>query len=84
MQLTHHQLADIVRATISEVLGAEPEAIVDDTDLRAEYGIDSLELMAVGTQLERALGVQIETDDLFRAETVGQAIALLEERRASA
>ncbi|UNO38556.1 acyl carrier protein [Streptomyces sp. MST-110588] len=76
------ELADIVRATIADVLGTETDAIKDSTDLQAEYGIDSLELMAVGAQLERALGIRIETEDLFKAETVGHAIALLAARKA--
>ncbi|MFD9811959.1 acyl carrier protein [Streptomyces sp. NPDC059080] len=76
-------LADIVRATIADVLGTTPDDISDSTDLEADHGIDSLELMAIGAQLERALGVQIAPEDLMRAENVGHAIALLTERKAA-
>ncbi|GAA3029660.1 hypothetical protein VR41_03375 [Streptomyces sp. NRRL B-1568] len=78
--LTAHELAAAVRATIADVLGTTPDAITDSTDLEAEHGIDSLELMAIGAQLERALGVQIAPEDLVRADNVGHAIALLTER----
>ncbi|MGY5128289.1 acyl carrier protein [Streptomyces nigrescens] len=75
-------LATVVRETVAEVLGTTPDAIVASTDLRAEYGIDSLELMAIGAQLERALNVQISAEDLMGADTVGQAVELLAQRKA--
>ncbi|MEU7135945.1 acyl carrier protein [Streptomyces sp. NPDC046261] len=80
--ITGDGLADIVRATIADVLGTTPDAITDSTDLEADHGIDSLELMAIGAQLERALGVQIAPEDLVQADNVGHAIALLTERKA--
>ncbi|MEU1628571.1 acyl carrier protein [Streptomyces sp. NPDC020096] len=83
MALTRHELAAAARASIAEVLGTEPDAIKDSTDLQSEYDIDSLELMAVGAQLERSLDIQIEVDDLLRAETVGQAIDMLAARLAA-
>ncbi|MFI7355484.1 acyl carrier protein [Streptomyces avidinii] len=75
-------LFGLVRETIADVLGTTPDVIVESTDLRAEYGIDSLEMMSIGAQLERALGVQISVEDLMRADTVGEAVTLLVERRA--
>jgi acyl carrier protein len=77
-------VAAVVRDTICEVLGVEPGALRDETDLEAEYGIDSLELMAVGTRLEQVLGVRIDAGELARARTVGQAVALLGGRVATA
>lgn len=78
MRSTHDEVAELVRATICEVLGVEPDAIHDGTDLRADFGIDSLELMAVGARLEQVLGVRIEAEELAGAATVGRAIALLD------
>ncbi|MEU9031330.1 acyl carrier protein [Streptomyces sp. NPDC048383] len=75
-------LFGLVRETIADVLGTSPDVIVESTDLRTEYGIDSLEMMSIGAQLERALNVRIKAEDLMRAETVGQAVAFLAERRA--
>ncbi|WP_405442946.1 acyl carrier protein [Streptomyces avidinii] len=75
-------LFGLVRETIADVLGTTPDVIVESTDLRAEYGIDSLEMMSIGAQLERALGMQISVEDLMRADTVGEAVTLLAERRA--
>ncbi|MDX2391463.1 MULTISPECIES: acyl carrier protein [unclassified Streptomyces] len=80
--VTSDDLFGIVRETVADVLGTAPDVIVESTDLRAEYGIDSLEMMSIGAQLERALNVRIAAEDLMRSETVGQAVALLAERLA--
>ncbi|GAU71073.1 putative acyl carrier protein [Streptomyces sp. NBRC 110611] len=80
-EITEAELVGTVRATIADVLGTTPDAITDSTALEADHGIDSLELMAIGAQLERALGVQIVPEDLLRADTVGHAIDLLTGRK---
>ncbi|MFD9689456.1 acyl carrier protein [Kitasatospora sp. NPDC059146] len=74
---TREELALMVRTTISDVLGTEVEEVHERTSLSADYGIDSLELMEIGSRLERALALRIEVEDLTRAEDVGQAIDLL-------
>ncbi|MGA5821232.1 acyl carrier protein [Kitasatospora sp. NPDC094028] len=81
---TREELALVVRTTISDVLGTEVEEVHERTSLLADYGIDSLELMEIGSRLERALALRIEVEDLTRAEDVGQAIDLLTLRTAEA
>ncbi|MDT0443078.1 acyl carrier protein [Streptomyces johnsoniae] len=74
------ELARIVRETVSDVLGTEPEDIHETTDLKGDFDIDSLELMDIGARLETALRVGIPVSDLTGAATVGQAIDLLADR----
>lgn len=74
---TREELAQVVRTTISDVLGTEPEEVRERTSLLADHGIDSLELMEIGSRLERALSLRIAVEDLTRAQDVGQAIDLL-------
>ncbi|WP_045692220.1 acyl carrier protein [Streptomyces rubellomurinus] len=81
---TREELALVVRTTISDVLGTEVEEVHERTSLVADHGIDSLELMEIGSRLERALALRIEVEDLTRAEDVGQAIDLLTLRTAEA
>ncbi|MER7673628.1 acyl carrier protein [Kitasatospora sp. NPDC096128] len=81
---TREELALVVRTTISDVLGTEVDEVHERTSLLADYGIDSLELMEIGSRLERALALRIEVEDLTRAEDVGQAIDLLTLRTAEA
>jgi acyl carrier protein len=69
-----------IRNAIAEVVGNDPAEITEETNLSADYGLDSLELMAIGTRLERTLGITLEPEDLLKAENVGHAIRLLSER----
>ncbi len=73
-------VADRVRVVIAEVLAVEPAEIGDTSDLEADYRIDSLELMEIGTKLEAALNVRLTLDDLVRLRTVGEAVDLLYDR----
>jgi acyl carrier protein len=77
---TRDKLALLVRTVISDVLGTEVDDLDDGTNLAADYGIDSLELMEIGARLESALQLHIEVTDLTSAETVGHAIDLLQAR----
>ncbi|MFJ8038936.1 acyl carrier protein [Kitasatospora sp. NPDC096147] len=74
---TREELALVVRTTISDVLGTEVEEVQEHTSLLTDYGIDSLELMEIGSRLERALALRIAVEDLTGAEDVGRAIDLL-------
>ncbi|ARQ68813.1 acyl carrier protein [Streptomyces marincola] len=71
------ELARIIREAVSDVLGTDPEEIEETTDLRAEFRIDSLELMDIGARLETALRVALPVSDLTEAVTVGEAIDLV-------
>ncbi|MEU9129334.1 acyl carrier protein [Kitasatospora sp. NPDC048540] len=79
---TREELSLLVRTVISDVLGTEAEEVREQTSLEVDYGIDSLELMEVGARLERSLRLRIEVEDLTAAQTVGQAIDLLQARTA--
>jgi len=70
-------VADRVRVVIAEVLAVEPAEIGDTSDLEADFRIDSLELMEIGTKLEAALNVRLTLTDLVQLRTVGDAIDLL-------
>jgi acyl carrier protein len=74
---TRASVAATVRNAIAEVVAVEPGEVEETTDLEADFRIDSLELMEIGTKLERALGIRLSIDDLVSMRTVGQAIDLL-------
>ncbi|MEV4616819.1 acyl carrier protein [Kitasatospora sp. NPDC049258] len=79
---TREELSLLVRTAISEVLGTEAEEVREQTSLAVDHDVDSLELMEIGARLERSLRLRIEVADLTAAQTVGQAIDLLETRTA--
>jgi acyl carrier protein len=67
MTMTQPQILRLVLDTISEVVGLEPAMLEAEARLIDEYDLDSLELMEIGTRLERALMVRIEPEGLFDA-----------------
>ncbi|HET8658831.1 MAG TPA: acyl carrier protein [Micromonosporaceae bacterium] len=78
--MTRDELSLLVRGKVAEVLGVETEEITEDTNLETDHGIDSLELMEIGTRLEVALDVRIQLTDLVQIHTVGQAVEALSAR----
>lgn len=65
------------------------EALIDRATLGPQetlesLGIDSVDIVSVLFALEEKYGVQIETDDLSREQTLGQLMALVQSRVASA
>ncbi|CAL2069238.1 Carrier domain-containing protein [Streptomyces murinus] len=79
---TREQLDLLLRTVVSDVIGTEPEELHGGTSLVDDFGIDSLELMEIGSRLESALGLRIQVGDLTAAETLGEAVDLLETRLA--
>ncbi len=71
------QLADLVRATVAEVLGLTPREITSDTDLLGELQVDSLELMEIGARLETALTMRLDLRELSEIRTVNEAVDML-------
>ncbi|MFF5481874.1 acyl carrier protein [Streptomyces sp. NPDC012935] len=74
------ELAVTVRTQVALVVGVDVAQIEESTNLRTEYGIDSLELMEIGTRLENELGVRFQVENLMDLECVKDAIDLLGER----
>ncbi|MEV7013782.1 acyl carrier protein [Streptosporangium sp. NPDC051022] len=62
---------------VAEVLGVDRAEIGEQTDLGAEYAVDSLELMEIGARLERALGVRMQIEDLLEMKNIGHAVDLV-------
>ncbi|MFE9250412.1 acyl carrier protein [Streptomyces sp. NPDC007088] len=80
--VTRAQISALVRTAAADVLGAAPEEIDEHTDLERDFGIDSLELMDIGSRLENALRVRIPLADLVEARTVSDAVTVLHDRLA--
>ncbi|MEW2622372.1 acyl carrier protein [Streptomyces sp. NPDC048106] len=80
---TREQLDLLLRTVVCDVIGTEPEELHAATSLLDDFGIDSLELMEIGSRLESALGLRIPVGDLTAADTLGQAVDLLETRLAA-
>ncbi len=64
---------------LTEYVDTDPETITEDTDIRADLGLDSLQLMSLAVQLESEYGVTISDRDAANIQTVGDVMKLLGE-----
>jgi acyl carrier protein len=63
-----------VREVTVEVLGVEPDAVVEGASLKDDLGADSLDLVELVMALEERLDVTIPEEELEAIKTVGQAV----------
>ncbi len=67
---------------IKEVLGPKLKGheLTENSNFK-ELGIDSLDLVDLVFQMEEALGVQFEDEELLSIQTVGDLIKLVESKK---
>jgi acyl carrier protein len=63
-----------------EVLGVEPEAVVDEARFKEDLDADSLDLVELVMALEERFDISVPEDDLENVLTVGQAVALVADK----
>ncbi len=66
-------LATVKDAAV-EVLGVEPDAVVEEASFKEDLGADSLDLVELVMALEERLDITIPEEELGDIKTVGQAV----------
>ena len=87
LHLNHDVVCKVVIETIVQYLGGEGADIHDESQLEADYGLDSTELVCVAVDLERRLGLdlkQIRFGQLKTPNDIADAIVDLLGRRSAA
>ncbi len=68
------EVLDTVRDAAVEVLGVEPDAVVEEAKFKEDLDADSLDLVELVMALEENLEVTIPEEELSDIKTVGQAV----------
>ena len=79
-------MADIesrVRDIIVNELGVEPSKVTGEASFVEDLGADSLDTVELVMAFEEEFGIEIPDEDAEKMETVGDAIAYLEEKEQS-
>ncbi|WP_199441763.1 acyl carrier protein [Umezawaea beigongshangensis] len=76
--------SDEITATISEVLGVEPELVTEEALFREDLGADSLKLIELLASFEVEFDVEIGTDHLERMVNVRGVKEVLDETLSAA
>lgn len=69
---------DRIIEILTDYVDTDPSAITEDADLRADLGMDSLQLADLAARLETEYGVVISDRDAMNIRTVGDALKIIE------
>ncbi len=69
---------DKLKEIISEQFGIDRDAVSEDTDIVADLGADSLDIVEMLMALEEEYGVTIEDSKMAELKTVGDVVACVE------
>lgn len=69
---------DRIIEILTDYVDTDPSAIAEDADLRADLGMDSLQLADLAARLETEYGVVISDRDAMNIRTVGDAMKIIE------
>jgi acyl carrier protein len=67
-------------ALLEEEMGETFEGINDDTDLRDDLHLDSVDLVSLLMQVQTRFGIRLETEELEGVSRVGDLLDLLSAR----
>jgi acyl carrier protein len=74
-------VAEQVRAIIVEELGVDPEEVVDSANFSNDLGADSLDIVELVMDFEKAFDIEISDEDAGdNISTVGDAIKFIEDK----
>lgn len=76
--MTSDEILSNVRDAAVEVLGVEPEVVVESAQFAEDLEADSLDLVELVMALEDALEIEIPEEELEEVVTVGDAVRLIE------
>ena len=69
---------DRIIEILTDYVDTDPSTITEDADLRADLGMDSLQLADLAARLETEYGVVISDRDAMNIRTVGDAMKIIE------
>ena len=75
--MDREQVMVTMREVAPEVLGVDPDVVVEEANFKDDLDADSLDLVELVMGLEERLDVEIPEDELAGIKTVGQAVDLV-------
>ena len=73
------ETASRVKAIIVDKLGVEESEVTDDASFTNDLGADSLDTVELIMEFEKEFNISIPDDQAEKIETVGDAVAYVEE-----
>ena len=81
--VTKEDVLTTLRDVAAEVLGVEPDAVVESASFKDDLDADSLDLVELVMALEEKLDIAVPEEDLEGIGTVGDALTMLLDKLAA-
>ena len=72
---------DKVKDLVVDVLSADEDSVKLDTDISADLGADSLDVVDLIQAIEDEFGIDIPDEDAQNIKTVGDIVSYIEEKQ---
>ena len=72
-------MLETLREVICRFVEIDPEKLTEDTNIRSELGLNSLELINIAVAIEDEFDVEIPDREVANIETLGDAIKIIEQ-----
>lgn len=71
-------MLETLREVICRFVDIDPEKLTEETNIRSELGLNSLELINIAVAIEDEFDVEIPDREVGNIETLGDAIKVIE------
>ncbi len=71
-------MLDKMREVICRYVSIDPESLTEDTNIRSDLGLNSLELINIAVAIEDEFDVEIPDREVANLETLGDAIKIIQ------
>lgn len=79
--MSDDEIAKKVIGMVAERMDVDEAKITDDTHFVNDLQADSLDMAELVIDMEEAFSIQISDEDAQKIETVGQAVAFIQEQK---
>ena len=71
-------MLDTIREVICRFVEIDPATLTEETNIRSELGLNSLELINIAVAIEDEFDVEIPDREVSNLETLGDAIRIIQ------